>query len=470
MNSIRQILRSPSFLFGTAGIFLTQLLILLFTTPLYDIDTNSFIRGGLSWDIYHNPFENIYVAVAGKIWSNATFLAGGQILFFALAASLFSHVIFSKKSWLIAALLICSLEPVTMFYNFSILPESFYTSFTLLYCTLLILWMREPAYDRGFFFGLFMGFAFLCKLSAMVQTALFLFILIKRQFSFFARLRHLAWSVLPFAACYLFVLVGQKSINSGELYTVAGRVRWDFSSSQYNPDEISGDDFKRFVNPHIFREGKLVEHRELRRELSYLGYKNCISEYEVKGFREGKAINCCDSIFGAVGSQIMAKHFWAAEAQFIKDNLWCIHHLNYLDYRFTPGLHFYYEESEFRYIDSLMETHFGVNLAKNENRIPGQWKSMSWLNVYTPLWWWLMWFCILASVILLITKREFNQNIQSLQLISTAIAIPLLFHLVYISFRLRFLSPFFLPGILLVMLTAEYLLSVNKKTPGENNA
>ena len=41
-----------------------------------------------------------------------------------------------------------------------------------------------------------------------------------------------------------------------------GRVLWDFMSSQYDPDEIEGVDFKRFVNPYIFEDGSTVSDRK----------------------------------------------------------------------------------------------------------------------------------------------------------------------------------------------------------------
>lgn len=437
----KQVLRSRQLLAGVGIVFGIQLLILLLTTPMYDIDTNSFIRGGLSWDIYHNPFLNIFVAVFSKIWSNLYFLVSLQILGFAFAAAFLARVLFSdnKLLWGIA-IAIAALEPVTMFYNFSLIAESFYATFTLLSVAWLILWFRAPKPAHAIGFGLFLGLTFLTKLSAMVHTPLFLLMLLRWQQPVAKRLAHLGIALIPFVACYYFVSIGQAKINGGGLYTVEGRVKWDFSSSQYRPDEIEDAAvFKRFVNPTIFSDaGEMEPHRERRRELSYLGYKACVAHYDSVGMTEVGAINCCDSIFGAVADQIMEKHFWEAEKQFISDNITFIHHLNYLDYRFTPNLYYYHPKAEYTYIDSLMRTHFGVDLSQREDRIPGIWKSLKFGNTYMPVLFWLY-----ALIVLVAGIRWLRDRMQfELLVMGVLAAIPLVFHIVYISYRPRFLAPY----------------------------
>src|SRR5689334_4852579 len=123
-SRLTPLLKQKSFWLGAAGIALVHTLALLFSTPLYDHDTNSFIRGGLDWDIYHNPFENIFLALAGKITKIPQVIVCIQVLVFAFAASFFAHVLFSKRFFLALALCVAAIEPVNMFYNFSFLPES----------------------------------------------------------------------------------------------------------------------------------------------------------------------------------------------------------------------------------------------------------------------------------------------------------------------------------------------------------
>ena len=450
----------------------------MFSTPLYDLDTNSFIRGGLSWDIYHNPFQNIFLAGMAKISSIPEFIISFQILAYSLSASFLAHLLFSRKTFLFPALFLAAFEPVSMFYNFSFLPESFYTSFTLLYCAFLILYFRKPGAGLAFLFGLGMGLAFLCKLSAMTQSILFGLILLSSKNNISVKIKHLAMGLAPFIACYLFVLIGQRIINEAGLYVVSGRVRWDFANSQYHPEEIQADEFKRYVHPHFLTNGKLPAGRELRRELSFLGYKNCVDEYTEKTRKETVAIHSCDSIFGDVGSQILSQHRIDASLQFIRDNFYALHHLNYLDYRFTKGLPYYHDEKEYQYLDSLMQKHYGFSLVNKKSQLPQVWKNLSFSNIYIPVLWWSILICILISggwhLKNLIkgfkkTRRISGFNFSSPEIIIPAflLAIPWLFHLVYISYRPRFLAPYFVIGIFSMLYFLFHLLL--KKTERKNS-
>ncbi|MEM7039470.1 MAG: hypothetical protein AAF570_21025 [Bacteroidota bacterium] len=464
MKALAEILRSKRFQGAVAGIFVLQFLCLLLTTPMYEIDTNSFIRGGFSWDIFHNPLLNLVIAVCTKIWPNVWFIVSVQLLIYAFCAALLVHVLLGKynRLWL-AGLLLAALEPVTMFYNFSLLAECFFTALTMLSVALLILWLRAPTPKGAVLFGLAMGLCFMSKLSAMIHLPLFGMLLLRQGTSLITRFKSLGLSLLPFAACYLFVFFGQKIINGGDIYTVEGRVRWDFSSAMYNSAEIDAPEFKRLVEPYILRDGKLVDHRELRRELSYLGYKDCVAEFERRGIPANKGINACDSLFGAVAQQIMDAHFWAAEKQFVADNFHFLHTLSYLDYRFTPGLHYYHPNHEYQYIDSLMTVHYGFNMAERADRIPRIWKSLDFGNVYLPIWWYLWWMALLLSLIWYLKDRTRWE----LLVLAGLTAIPLLFHLVYISYRARFLAPYLvLVGLLMLVLGKIWLERQAHKRPG----
>lgn len=419
---------------------------------MYDLDTNSYIRGGWSWDIYHNPFMNLFIAGLGKVWANAWFIVGVQCLGFALCAAFFWESLFARQAvawqrWLPLGIL--ALEPVTTFYNYSLLAESFYIGFTLVAVAAALRWLKTPSRGMALFFGLAMGLTFLCKLSAIVHLPLFGIFLLRGPFWKKSVLQG-TLAFLPFLLAYIFVFVGQKSINKGDLYTVEGRVRWDFSSALYNPTEIEGDDFKRLVHPHILKNGVLVAHRELRRELSYLGYKDCVAEYEARGQGHNRGVNACDSLFGAVAGQVIARHFWAAERQFVADNFRFVHELSYLDYRFTPDLYYYHPQREWQYLDSLVLEHYDLDLLANQDRIPVIWKSMAFGNVYMPLLWWAWWLVLIASLVFWLKNRT---EIQVLAW-GLFLSIPLLFHLVYISYRPRFLAPY----LILVMLLGCYLV------------
>lgn len=426
------------------------------STPLYDLDTNSFIRGGLSWDIYHNPFLNVYLALVGKVWANAWFIIALQCLFYSLCGAFLLESLFGdsrKKSWWWIALAVFALEPLTTFYNYSFLAESFFISFTFLSIAFALHWLRRPTRGSALLFGLAMGFTFICKLSAVIHLPLFGIFLLRGPF-LKKSLPHGIFGLLPFILCYAFVYIGQKTINEGDLYTVEGRVRWDFSSALYDPAEVEGPDFKRLVHPYIFSGKEMEPHRERRRELSYLGYKDCVAEYESKGFTHNRGVNACDSIFGAVAGQVMERHFWEAEAQFIKDNFRFIHELNYIDYRYTPGLHYYHPESEWRYLDSLMGLHYGVDLSKTAHRIPEVWTSLKFGNVYMPIIWWLWWVILAFSAVLWWRSRQRFE----LLLLFVFTLIPLLFHFVYISYRPRFLAPYLVLVFCLGLLNLRILL------------
>ncbi len=404
---------------------------------------------------------NLFIAGCSTIWANAWFIVGVQCLGYALCGAFLLEVWFrpSKREkasgWYVLAFLIIALEPVTTFYNYSLLPESFFTSFTFLSIGAASLWLRRPTILHATFFGTAIGLTFLCKLSAMVHLPLFgVFLLLipipkssnSQLFRFIqGPVKHGTVALLPFILCYAFVYFGQKSINKGDLYTVEGRVRWDFSSALYRSEEIKGDDFKRYVEPYVLDNGQLIAHRELRRELSYLGYKDCVAAYESRGFIHNRGVNACDSIFGAVADQIMDAHFWESEWQFIRDNLRFLHELSYIDYRFTPGLHYYHPDQEWYYLDSLMATHYQLNLSENVSRIPAIWTSLSFGNTYMPILWWLCWLTIGAALSLWLRHK----NRKDLLVIGLFLCIPMVFHLVYISYRPRFLAPYIILELLL---------------------
>lgn len=464
MQHVSQILRSRGFLLGLGFIAAVQWAMLAIGTPLYEIDTNSFIRGGLSWDIYHNPLLNIYIAACTKLWPNVWFIVGLQCLFFAAAASFLANVLLGHRKGLHwVAFVLAALEPLTMFYNHSMLAESFFTSLTLLTVAMLVLWLRHGRWQDAVLLGFVMGFCFMAKLSAMIHLPLLGLLLLRAGWPLHTRLRGLGLALLPFAACYMFVFVGQRTINEGDIYTVEGRVRWDFSSALYDSTEAGNPAFARWVHPYLYPDGQFVTHRELRRELSYLGYKDCVADWERRGYAAHKGINACDSLFGVVAREIMARHFWEAEKQFIADNFRFVHSLNYIDYRFTPGLHYYHPQAEYDYIDSLMAVTYDYSLAEREAAIPKIWRSLEFGNAYMPIVWW-TWWCVLVLGLVLWMRRRQTWELLALGMVT---AIPIVFHLVYISYRPRFLAPYVLLMFLLLLWEIGMLQKAKKATPLE---
>ena len=419
-------------------IFGVQLILLLLTTPMYELDSNSYIQGAFTWDIYHNPFMNLYVGVLSKLAKNLTLFAAGQIFFYAVSVSFLIQVLFRGSIWQVVAIGIAVLEPLTMFYNFSLLSESFFTSFTIGMVAMLLLLFREERPMYALLFGTLMGCAFLARLSAMIYIPLFGLLLFGGSGNILGRARNLALAIVPFVLCYAFVLFGQQIINEGGLFTVKGRVMWDFMSSQYHPSEIDGNDFKRYVNPYIFENGVLEPDRELRREKSYLGYKDCVAEYENKGIDADEGILICDSIFGAVGQQIKDKHFWAAEWKFFEDNVHAVTHTSYIEYRFTPDLPYYHDEGEYTYLDSVMTVNYGINMAERSERIPNIWRSLPYGNAYMTGMLGLYVLVVLGLGIVGQVKRWRWEWIAMAGLL----VIPLGFYMTYISYRPRFMAPY----------------------------
>lgn len=449
----RETLRLKTFLWGWLAIAALQLLVLGIGTPLYDIDTNSFIRGGLTWDIYHNPLLNIYIAACTRVWANVWFIVGLQTVIYASCASFLGNVLFAGRPRLLwAGLALAAVEPLTLFYNHSLLAESFFTGLILASVAMLVLWMREGGSRLALAFGLAMGLCFMAKLSAMIHLPLFGLMLLREGRPFLARLKGLGLAMLPFTACYLFVYTGQRLINEGDIYTVEGRVRWDFSSALYDSTEAYDPAFARYVHPHLYRDGQLVAHRELRRELSYLGYKDCVADYEARGVPANQGINACDSIFGRVAAEIMQRHFWEAERQFVADNFRFVHELSYIDYRFTPDLYYYHPESEYQYIDSLMQATYGYSLEGRERQIPRIWRSLSFGNAYMTVIWWLWWGVLVGALVLWLRDRRR----WDLLVLGVITGIPQVFHLVYISYRPRFLAPYIVAMLLLLLVEVGY--------------
>lgn len=197
MESLRSTLRSGKFWAGFLLVFGVQLLILFLTTPLYEIDTNSYIRGGLTWSIYHNPFLNIYIAGASRIWSNICFLIIGQVLFFAFSVALFART-FLEKEWVYwIGLGVASIEPVTLFYNFSLISESFFSSFILLTATFFLLYLREGDRKLIALSGIALGFAFMTRLAALPFILLAFIFLLELKKNWSQRWTNLGVFVLP---------------------------------------------------------------------------------------------------------------------------------------------------------------------------------------------------------------------------------------------------------------------------------
>lgn len=453
MDPVRHIIRQKVFYLAIALVFVVQYILLIASTPLYELDTNSYVQGMFSWSIYHNPFGNLFFGALTKIWPDLWFVISMQILLYACCVSFF---LFSLKirslGLFMLALLLAAIEPVTTFYNFSLISDSSFTSFVLLFSGLLILYLEKPSWQGALLFGAAVGLAFLARLSANIFLPLFGLILLVPATSWRNKVRDLLLGILPFAASYFFVLIGQSLINEGGLYTVKGRVLWDFVSSQYDPDEIDAPQFEAYVNPYIFPNGQLEPLREKRRELAYLGYKDCQAAREAAGEPVGKAILQCDSLWGAAAQQISAKHFWQAERQFVQDNFADIHGRNYLEYRFTPGLHYYHPEAENQYIDSVMKAVYGFSLAKSHENIPKIWTSTDFLNVYVPILYWILFAtALLGGILWLKDRSRWRILIPAL-----VIAIPFLFHLVYISYRLRFIAPYLVLGIGLIVFLVDF--------------
>ena len=456
MNTLLSILRSRNFWIGITVIFGVQLGILFATTPLYEIDTNAYIQGAFSWSIYHNPLMNFFIGGVSKIWKNIYFMLGIQLFFFGFSASFLAKVLFKEGRRFAIAIGIASIEPISMFYNFSVLSESFFASFLMLSMALLVLYFRNKSMKMAFLFGAMLGMMFLTRLAALPLIALCALFLLPWGNSFLDRITTTVAAILPFLVCYLFVQIGQQQINRSPLYSAKGIALWNFASSAYVPEEIEGEYFKKVWNPHIFRDGTLPQDRILRRDLSYLGYKDCLADQENTGKSPAQSVLYCDSIFRSAALQIIQQHPLEVELQFIKDNLNSVATQSYLDYRFTPGLPFYHAEKEYAYIDSLMQVHYGIDLSQRVDDIPEIWKNLSFSNGYMGVLYAMYWGALFLTLGLWLK----NRNRTTLLVIGAVLLIPIAFHLLLISFRLRFLAPYL---ITMLYLWIGLVLGTNEK-------
>lgn len=418
------------------SLFVFQFICLQLTTPMYALDTNSYIQGVFTWSIYHNPLSNIVFGVLSKIWSSAGFIATVQILIYSLAVTYLALYAIRSKQLQVIATAIAAIEPATMFYNFSLLSESLYTSMTLMTVAGVIIYIRKPSSKTALLFGAFAGAAFLARLSGNLYIALLPLVFLAKDISIPTKIRHFFIAGGAFSLCYAFVGIGQSIINDGALYTVKGRVLWDFTSSYYDPAEVDSDEFNSLVAPLIVADDSLLSDREIRREYAYLGYKDCLAAHEDELGGNG-AIGYCDSLFGDAAMQIRSKHFGGVFKQFIADNLYDIHNRSYLEERFTDGMHFYHDESEWEYLDSLMAANYDLNLQEEKDNIPGIWKSLAVPTFYSTI---LFYFWILGLIAIAFLK--FRGRLSWLQLIVMfTVSLPFVFHLVYISYRFRFWAP-----------------------------
>ncbi len=449
-----------------AGIFMAisgiQLFILMATTPMYALDTNSYIRGILSWSVYHNPLSNIFIGILSKMVENAWFIVSVQILVYAASSSILIQSIFKEIRWMIPAALFAGWEPVTMFYNLSLLSESLFCSMTLLMVASGIRYFRSPGIQPALLFGVFAGLAFLARLSGNLYVALLFLIFFAVGIPFRKRLMHFGMAAGTYMLFYIFVWAGQSLINDGALYTVKGRVLWDFSSSQYSPRLVRSDSFNRLMAKRILAADSLTGDRELRREQAYLAYKDCLAEYEVAGNESG-SIFSCDSLFGGAASQIVSQKAGAAFFQFVADNLYDIHNRSYLEERFTPGMHFYQDESEYHYLDSIMSRHYSLNLPEQSRKIPAIWRSLG----FPTAWATLVFYLWIASLLLLLLIKIRGKLKWEILLPVFTVSLPVVFHLIYISYRLRFWGPVIL--LLLLSVLAQFY-QFRKGGAGAGNA
>jgi hypothetical protein len=94
-----------------------------------------------------------------------------------------------------------------------------------------------------------------------------------------------------------------------------------------------------------------------------------------------------------------------------------------------------------------MQVTYGYSLAEREQDIPRIWRSLTFGNVYMPIVWWLWWVVLVVGVVLWLRRRD-RWELLALGLITT---IPIVFHLVYISYRPRFLAPYIVLMLLLLL-------------------
>ena len=480
-------------------IFGCKIFLLSIYTPLYALDTNAYIRGMMTWSIYHNPGTNFFIGVLGKLGANAWAIAAVQCGIYSLAAAFFIRILFGEKretnlleerklaeiqghnkmqhrgyKFAIGfALIVAALEPVTLFYNFSLLSESNYIAFLLLSLSFLILFLRNPHFYSGLAFGLALAVLFWIRLAGLMFFPLLLFYFwavyktetgrtafsgnkIARGSSATTHggpakkgvrvLAFAALGVIPLLFSIGLVHFGQKKINDAGLFVAKGRQHWDRVSSHYKTEEVNVPDFHRFVDSRIL----LANDPESRREFAYLGFRDCTEYYELQGKNPNRSVLTCDSLFGRAADEVSSKHRGTAWWQFVGDNFKGLFSGNYLDYRFTPSLTFGYSNAEYYYLDSLMLRHYGLDNSSGEKNIPRIWRSKTFANFWAILIFVILllvsFFALVWQLIKKVEPVPFGNNVLTVRaavtfLLFSSAWLPYLVHLFRIGYRLRFIAP-----------------------------
>ncbi len=449
---------------GALYIFAVQVILLLGSDPMVDLDTNSYIQGGFSWDIYHNPFENMYLAFILKIGGGALLAAIGQLLVFAASASFLSRVLFPDNRFLFY--LICSIaafEPIGLFFHFSILPESFFISFLLLSIGFALLWLREKEKRFSFFSGLFLGAMFLCKVSGLFfLPALALFIQKKERRYFFGDFIRAA---LPVVFALSFVIIGQYRLHGDVFFLHSGRFQFDRLSMHYQT--ASNLPNSKWIDAALYDSLNWKRNSDVRRIQMQEGWKACIAEQENNKSGHSATVFYCDEIWLKSAQELRKK---GPSGQF-SENFSNLHRQNYLDERLTPGLEWRHDPKEFEALDEKMQTHFGSFKGPLSTPAFSGWRKIAFLNVYIPILFWLFIGLCLFTFLYVLRKSKKPE----LGLVFLFFILPYFAMVLYIiPWRTRFFAPLILPiliySVVSIYIGIEEMTKRNKEIQKQNPA
>lgn len=210
----------------------------------YDVDLHYYTRGVLNWEAQHPPLYNFFLAPFYWLRLHGQWIIACQWVLLTLAKvvafRLWVQPLKLKPAVELAFWAVLAFEPVSWFYNCSLLTEALYQA-SLLW--VLVGWRRRS----GVLMALGLAAGFLLRIVGLLGIAYTYGTALFRPTT---RVGRLTLLTLPLAAI-AFVYLGQRYINRAGLLNNFGRTGFDNTSWLYRPELCTDTLLCRCIETHL---------------------------------------------------------------------------------------------------------------------------------------------------------------------------------------------------------------------------
>lgn len=305
-----------------------------------------------------------------------------------------------QQAWLSCVL---ALEPISLYFHFSLQSESLFLSFSVLWLAELLNYercrKREPLLKSGTWLGLALGTRF----AALLYIPFFIYQLFLSQTQQKLSVRFIA--CLPFG-CMIGITTTLHYYNHQAGYlNHTGWLLWNNVAALYQPQDCSGDEFCLFLNQI---PAQALQHYPTR----YQSTQDAQARFaQAKHISENIAFQHTNVTLQKVAYNILARAPLQAVIQYYTENLTRFWHDNYLDYRNRPTPHIWNElDAEifrlYHYPYKAQQTNFiwqNANFLNHYVRlVSGLCFLLLWFNIPTKRTTRIGWFCFYLLVIWLL--------------------------------------------------------------------